>query len=223
MPRTAETSFTKSAKAYARAVKNGKIAACWQVRAAANRFLDDFSRKDLVYHDGFAAHACQFVEALPHVAGPLAGSPITLEPFQQFIICNLFGWIDRSTGLRRFREAFILLPRGNAKSTLAAAIGLYMTFAQNQAGAEGLSGATSIAQAEAVFTPAKRMVEMTPALQEVLGIETAARSIYQVSSGSKFSPVISLIAIVVIAVLTILGNKIKGTFTAAGDSIKTTT
>ena len=119
------------------------------------------------------------------------GSLIRLEPFQIFLFVNLFGWTDAKTGLRRYREAFVLLPRGNAKSTIAAIIGLYMTFCQGQGGAEGLSGATSLAQAEAVFTPAKRMVEMTPALASALGIETAARSIYQTDTGSSFRPVIA--------------------------------
>lgn len=191
MAKQAESTFTKNAKAYARAVKAGKISACWQVKAAAERFLADFTRKDIDYRDDRATHACSFIEQLPHVVGPLAGIKIKLEPFQVFIIVNLFGWVEKATGLRRYREAFILLPRGNAKSTLAAAIALYMTFAQNQAGAEGLSGATSMDQANAVFGPAKRMVEMTPALGEALGIETAARSIYQVTSGSKFVPVIA--------------------------------
>lgn len=191
MKRFPKDSYTHKAVAYSKQIVSGKIEACWQVRAACQRFLDDFGRKDIAYREDRADHACSFIEALPHVIGPLAGEPIRLEPFQIFIVVNLFGWHDVGTGLRRYREAFVLLPRGTGKSTLAAPIALYMTFCQGQGGAEGLSGATSMAQAEAVFTPAKRMVEMSDGIAEALGIETAARSIYQTSTGSSFKPVIA--------------------------------
>ena len=191
MPKPVPDHYSERAIAYAKAVKARKLPACIQVRQACARYLDDFKRKDIVYAPERVLHVCEFAELLPHVIGPLTGQPIELEPFQIFIFANLFGWLDAKTRLRRYREAFILLPRGNAKSTIAAIIGLYMTFAENQGGAEGLSGATSMQQAEAVFIPAKRMVEMTPELAEFYGLEVAARSIYQTSTGSSFKPVIA--------------------------------
>jgi len=153
--------------------------------------LDDFSRSDIRFEPPRVDHVCNFVSALPHVTGALAGQPIQLQSFQVFILANLFGWIDVSTGLRRFREAFILLPRGSGKSTLAAPIGLYLTFADREPGAQGFSGATSMDQAEAVFQPARHMVEMTPALADSLGLTVAARSIYQEATNSSFKPVIA--------------------------------
>ncbi|MGC5796961.1 terminase large subunit [Sphingomonas sp. NFX23] len=191
MPKPTLDHYSERAIVYAKAVKARKIPACIQVRQACARYLDDFKRKDIVYAPERVEHVCEFAELLPHVIGPLTGELIELEPFQIFIFANLFGWLDAKTRLRRYREAFILLPRGNAKSTIAAIIGLYMTFAENQGGAEGLSGATSMQQAEAVFIPAKRMVEMTPDLAEFYGLEVAARSIYQTSTGSSFKPVIA--------------------------------
>ncbi|VWX51771.1 terminase large subunit [Novosphingobium sp. 9U] len=151
--------------------------------------LRDLERADLVFDVEEVDKVCEFVGALPHVIGPLSGEPIKLEPFQVFILANIFGFLKRDTGLRKYREAFILLPRGNAKSTLAAAIALYMTFMLGQGGAEGYSGATSLDQANAVFLPARAMVQSTPELQELAGIEVAARSIYQPSTGSSFKPV----------------------------------
>ncbi len=162
-----------------------------QVRQACERFKALFARPDLVFDTTRIDHICDFAGEMPHVIGPLAGERIKLEPFQTFILANLFGWLHRDTRLRLYREAFILLPRGNAKSTLAAIIANYMTFLTGQGGAEGLCGATSIAQAEAVFVPAKRMIEMRPDLADAYGIETAARSIYQASTGSSFKPVIA--------------------------------
>lgn len=190
-PRFKKGSFSATALKYARDIVTGKIEACWQVRASCQRMIDLFKRDDLKWSQDRVDHICQFAQACPHVIGPLAGETIELQPFQVFILANLFGWTVKATDLRLYREALILLPRGNAKSTLAAIIALYMTFAEGQGGAEGLSGATSLDQANAVYEPAKRMVEMTPALASGLGLETAKRSIYQPHTGSSFKPVIA--------------------------------
>ena len=181
--------FSAIATDYAKRVVSGKEPACWQVIAACQRHLDDFERHDVRFETARVDHVCDFAQALPHVIGPLTGETIKLEPFQIFVLASLFGWVSAATGLRKYREAFILLPRGNAKSTLAAIIALYMTFCLGQGGAEGLSGATSMNQAKAVFTPAKRMVQMTPELATMLGVEANAMSIYQPSTGSSFKPV----------------------------------
>lgn len=191
MPRYPKNSYSWTAIDYAKRVKSGKIIACVQVRQACDRFLALFARPDLTFDVDRIDHVCEFAEAMPHVVGPLSGEPIKLEPFQIFIFANLFGWLHSDTRLRLYREAFILLPRGNAKSTIAAIIANYMTFFTGQGGAESMCGATSLAQADAVFAPAKRMLEMSPDITEWLGVEVNARSIYQPSSGSSFKPVIA--------------------------------
>lgn len=176
---------------YAKRVVNGKVDACLQVKQACERTLSDLKRDDLTFDNDRIHHVCDFASNLPHVIGPLSGTNIRLEPFQIYILANLFGFLDKKTGLRKYREAFILLPRGSAKSTLASILALYMTFCEGQGGAEGYSGATSLAQANKVFEPARMMVQRTPELAEALGLEVAARSIYQVETGSRFSPVIA--------------------------------
>jgi phage terminase large subunit-like protein len=128
---------------------------------------------------------------LVHTKGVWAGQSIHLEPFQVFLLVNLFGWLEIKTGLRRYREAFVLLPRKMGKSLLAGGIALYMTFADGEIGAEGYSGATSLHQAKEVFTPAKRMVETTPGLADALDIETHATSIFSQTTNSSFRPVIA--------------------------------
>lgn len=117
-------SFSWTAVDYAKRVSSGKIDVCKQARQACQRFLDDLGRDDLTFSEARADHVCNFAQALPHVTGPLTGELIRLEPFQIFALVNLFALLVRETGLRKYREAFILLPRGNAKSTLAAIVGL---------------------------------------------------------------------------------------------------
>lgn len=184
-------SFSAVALDYAKKITSGKIEAGWQVKAACQRFQDELLREDLVFDTARVDHVCTFAQAIPHVVGPLAGEFLRLEPFQVFILASLFGTLERKTNLRKYREAFILLPRGNAKSTLGAIIALYMTFCEGQGGAASFSGATSLDQANAVFSPARQMVQAVPALQDELGLQVAARSIYQESSGSSFRPVIA--------------------------------
>ena len=64
-----------------------------------------------------ATKFCKAIELLPHVKGkPWAGTPIILEPWQIFIVVNVFGWLHKETGLRRFRTVYIEVPRKNAKA-----------------------------------------------------------------------------------------------------------
>ena len=135
-------------------------------------------------------HVCRFLEALVHVKGKWAGQNFKLEPFQVWIVANIFGWIDATTRLRRYRAAFILLPRKQGKTFLASGIGLYMAFADNEAGAEVYCGASNLAQAMEVFRPAKSMAERSPGFTDAFDVSVMARSIFNEVDGQSFSPVI---------------------------------
>ena len=78
-----------------------------------------------------------FIERhIKHIKGELGGTPFLLEPFQKKIVRDLFGWKYKETNLRRFRTAYICLPRKNGKSTLISAIALYMMLADGEPSAE---------------------------------------------------------------------------------------
>jgi len=115
---------------------------------------------------------------------------IQLEPWQVFITCAIFGWVSKATKFRRFSEAYINVPRKNAKSTWAAAIGLFMLVLDGEHGAEVYSGATKEKQAMEVFRTAWRMVRKTPALLDYFGVESAMKSLYRTEDGSKFEPLV---------------------------------
>lgn len=151
------------ANQYARDVVRGKIDACVYVRQACQRHLDDLERaKKRSYPWKFdkdkAERACVFIQLMKHVKGKWAGEKIRFESWQCFIICSIFGWIDKKEGFRRFREAFVLVPRKNGKTLIAAGVGNYMFLADGEAGAEIYCGATSEAQAWEVFRPAKQII-----------------------------------------------------------------
>lgn len=115
---------------------------------------------------------------------------LKLGPWQVLIVCSLFGWVSIASGCYRFREAYIEVPRKNAKSTLAAGIGLAKFCADNEYGAEVYSGATTEKQAWEVFRPAHQMVSRTPLLKETFGIGVNAKSLTILANGSRFEPVI---------------------------------
>ena len=86
-----------------------------------------------------------------------------MEEWQKKIIGDLFGWKNED-GNRKYRTAFIMVPRKNGKSTLCAAIGLYMLFADSERGSEIYSAAGDRAQAGIVFEIAKQMILNNPEL-----------------------------------------------------------
>lgn len=193
--------FAAIATKYAKDIVAGRIIACKWVRKACERHLRDLTKsraKDYAYKfdRNKGNDACEFIEQLPHTKGQWArkrighSNKIKLEPWQIFIVCNIFGWVEKSTGFRKYGEAYICVPRKNAKSTLAAAIGLYMLVADGEYGAEVYSGATKEKQAMEVFRPALLMAKKTPGLRKWFGIECAVKSIYREEDGSRFEPVV---------------------------------
>ena len=188
---------------YAQRVVAGKIPACLWVRLACQRHLDDLRRsREKGYPYRFdkakAERVCQFAELFPHVKGHWAiarpGKPdstlIRLEDWQCFIQAVIYGWVEKQAGLRRFRVAYIEVPRKNAKSTIAAVDGLYGLAADGEYGAEIYSGATSEKQALEIFRPAKQMAEKSPDFLELYGVEVHAKSLAIPANGSRFEPVV---------------------------------
>jgi phage terminase large subunit-like protein len=126
-----------------------------------------------------------FFRLFRHFKGEWGGRPILLEPWQQFIVGSLFGWVREADGLRRFRNAFIELPRGNGKSTLAGGLGIYMTFFDNEPGADGYAFATKKDQAKVVFQYARQMVLRSSVIRE-WGVVPYRHNLHDANTESKF-------------------------------------
>lgn len=104
-----------------------------------------------------------FAECLKHEKGTWSRKPFVLLPWQKAVIANLFGW-KRADGTRRYRNAYIEIPRKNGKSQLIAGLGLYMLFCDAEPGAEIYCCAGDRAQAAIVGNAARAMVRMEPEL-----------------------------------------------------------
>lgn len=99
-----------------------------------------------------------FSELLVFVEGEKAGKPLKLEEWQRKIVRDLFGWV-RPDGGRRYRLAYIEVPRKNGKSTFAAGIALYLLLADKEQRPQVYSCAGDRDQARIVFNAARAMVE----------------------------------------------------------------
>jgi phage terminase large subunit-like protein len=180
---------------YARRVQSGEIPACKWARLAVDRQLDDLAREPgdswpWVFDADRAERPCDFLELLPHIKGKWARERrlIELDPWQCFILTTVFGWVHRDTGLRRFREVYLEIPRKNAKSTLSSGVALYMLTADGEQGAEIYSAATTRDQARIVFDDAKAMAERTPDMRTYLGVAILQHCITVAATASKFAP-----------------------------------
>lgn len=171
---------------YAHDVADGKIDVCVWVRLAVQRHFKNLQNELLHFDDTAAQHVLEFFSFLKHSKGQWAGESFRLEPWQGFILVQIFGWKWRATGLRCYRTAYIEVPRKNGKSTLLAGIALYMMFADGEPGAEVYAAATKRDQAKIVFEEAKRMVQASPALRKRIGVYKT--NMHVDASHSKFEP-----------------------------------
>ena len=147
---------------------------CWFDKDAADRAI------------GF------FRDCLTHVKGEKAGQPFELDNWQEDIVGAMFGW-KRQDGTRRYRTAYIEIPRKNGKSTLCAGLALFMLFSDGEAGAEVYSAAAEREQASIVFDVASQMVAAEPVLRacsktfrKSIAVEKTA-STYKVLSADAFT------------------------------------
>ena len=152
-----------SLDAYARAVVAGEIPAGTYHRLSCARHLRDMARQDTLgfpfrFDAGKAERFVKFAELLSHYKGRWAGQKIRLEPWERFITSSVFGWVHTETGLRRFKTAFVQVPRKNGKTLLAAVVLLYATFFDGENAGEGYCVATKRDQSKLVFADARKMV-----------------------------------------------------------------
>jgi len=187
---------------YARRVIDRKIVAGKWVRLACARFLKDLNEAEagigaFWFSQEAVRHICAFIETLPHVKGDKARNrePIRLEPFQVFILAQINGWRYREKSIdgrypRRFRTVYIEMPRKNAKSTILAGLGLYMTAVDGEGAPNVYSAATTRKQAREVFGVARSMVDRSPKLRETTGLRCYMNEI-RGPHDAEFSPLAS--------------------------------
>ena len=137
------------------------------------------------YDEAKANRAVMFIENLCHTKGKWAGKRFWLFPWQEQIVRDIFG-IVKEDGNRQFRTAYVEIGKKNGKSELAAAIALYLLFADNEPSAEVYGAAADRQQASIVFDVANQMVKMSPALMKRSKIMAAGKRIVNYSNAGFY-------------------------------------
>lgn len=127
---------------YARDVLKGKIRAGKEVVLACARFQKDLQREELELHTKEPDLVIGIIErTMVHKQGedldgrPLMNTPLKLQPWQIFIVYNLVGFYYKGTNERRYKEAFIFIPRKNGKTTFIAALAWGLAILERKSGA----------------------------------------------------------------------------------------
>jgi len=122
---------------------DGTILACPDIRQACERFLADLDDPRWDFRPAEAEYAIELIETmLCHQQGqrldatPLRGQPFLLLPYHKFCVYNLLGFYFAGTDERRFKEAFIFVPRKNIKTTFAAALAWALSLIESPSGSK---------------------------------------------------------------------------------------
>ena len=176
---------------YVSGVIAGEIPANKLIRLACQRHLDDLAHgaaRGLYFDVVAAGRSNLFFKVLQHSKGEWAGQPFNLELWQSFIDAMIFGW-KRADGTRRFREAYIAVPRKNGKTTLLSGEGLKLLAADGEAGAEVYTFASTKDQAKLIFDEAVQMRNASPKLTQRIGL--VKNNLHVLPTNSRFMPLSS--------------------------------
>ena len=155
-------------KRYAKKCINDEIPSCVKHKWACERALKDFQREandpycPYFWDEEAAELIVSWFKNLRHSKGELAGQPINLTEWQQFHLCQLYGWKRKRDGRRRFKKMFIEVSRKNAKSQELAGITLYeisATSTKNSELAEAYTAGVKRDQSKIVFNEAALMLK----------------------------------------------------------------
>ena len=178
---------------YWRKIESGEIVTSRRVKAVYGRLMAemDSPAADSPYYfdEETGERPIIFIERFCKQSQGTLGAPLRLELFQKAFIQTLFGWPLKETRYRRFRETLFLVGRKNGKSTLLAAIALYMLVADYEGAAEIYSVATKKDQARKTLTEAVNMVKQSPELRAI--IKKRRNDIYFPATASTFEALAS--------------------------------
>ena len=181
---------------FAESVLAGVTIAGPHVRDACARHLRDLREagaRGMVWSAEQAEHAIAFFEeVLVLNGGEFEGKPFIVQGWQAFIIGSIHGWRRASSGMRRFRVAYVETAKGSGKSPLAAGLGMLGLTADGEARAEIYAAATKKDQAMVLFRDAVAMYQQSPELQARLTTSGSGENVWNLgyrATGSFFRPI----------------------------------
>ncbi len=168
-------------------VKSKKVLTNRYVKLAVQRFEKDYkqSLEDLDYPFYFDEAAgdkvIAFLECLTLWKDEWAGQQLSLEPWQCFIVQNIYSWKKKGTNLRRFKKAFIFVARKNGKTVLVSGLPLWDVLTTK--GGEAYCAATKRDQAKIAYENIKEFVKRNKGLSDRLSVyKSSSRIVYDKTS-----------------------------------------
>jgi len=156
---------------YYEKILSGEIVTSRRVRTVYERLVKEIQEPEpaspYYFDEQIGERPILFIETFCRQSQGALGQELRLELFQKAFIQTLFGFLEKETGYRRFRETLFLCGRKNGKSTLLSGIALYMLIADGEGAAEIYSVATKKDQAKKVLTEAVNMIKQSPELRAV--------------------------------------------------------
>ena len=154
---------------YAKDCINDTKHCCQKHRWACERFLRDISREGTdefpyIFDDAKAERFYKWASLHKHTKCVLVNTPIIFTPIQRFIFGNIYGWIHKDTGYRRFTKAYWQVGRKNAKSQSLGLVGDYELMALGEDNSEVYIGATKTLQAKIIYNEVLAMLKKSSAL-----------------------------------------------------------
>lgn len=166
---------------YYKYIKENSDSVCRKIKVVYKKLVNDLKKpKKVKYHNAItgedeiheyifdekrAKRPIEFIEKFcKQSKGKWAGKPLILELYQKAFIEALFGFVDKRTGIRKYKKGALFVGRKNGKSTLDSGLALYMLTKDGEDGAEVYSVATKKDQAKVVWDEAVKMVKKSPVL-----------------------------------------------------------
>lgn len=173
---------------YWEGIKNGEHIVSQRVHRQYEKIVSDInSSGKYIFDEARANKPIEFIERFcKHSKGEWAGKPVILELFQKAYISALFGFVDKETGLRRYRESMFYVARKNGKTSMLSGIALYMLIGDGEGGADVFSIASKKDQARLLFDETHNMVKQSPDLSK--HIKKRKTDLYFPLTMSRFQP-----------------------------------
>lgn len=148
-------------------IQSGEEIVCYKVRRTYQKLVYDIEHPgDWHYSCARGKHIIEFAENYcRHSKGKYGGQPVRLELWEKAMLAAIFGFVD-DQGLRKYREAILIVAKKNGKSLLASVVALYMQVADGEHGPEVYAVATKKDQAKIIWLESKKMVRKSPSLKK---------------------------------------------------------
>ncbi len=172
-------------------IESGEAVVCRKVYLQYKKLVYDIEHPGQYFYSAHRAnHIIEFFENYcRHSKGKTGGKRVVLELWEKAMLAAIFGFVDIN-GLRKYREAILIVGKKNGKSLIASGVGLYLLVADGEAGPEVYAVATKKDQAKIIWLESKRMVNKSPTLKRRIKTLVAELSSEDFNAG-VFKPLAS--------------------------------